>query len=155
MKQRVYIDTSVVGGYFDKEFAEDTVPFFESLQYGERIALASDILDEELKKAPAHVQALMQTIPPEYVERVILSPEAGWLADRYVAAIVVGKTSLDDCRHIALATICKADVLVSWNFKHVVNLTRIKGYNGVNLQHGYSVIEIRTPKEIVKYGNNT
>jgi hypothetical protein len=53
--------------------------------------------------------------------------------------------------HIALATIYKADVLASWNFKHIVNLERIKGYNGVNLNCGYSTVEIRSPRELLKY----
>ena len=66
---------------------------------------------------------------------------------------VVGKTSLEDCRHIALATINKVDVLASWNFKHIVNLDRIKGYNSVNLKLGYQMIEIRSPKDLINYGN--
>jgi hypothetical protein len=66
---------------------------------------------------------------------------------------VVGKTSRADCQHIAMATISKADILVSWNFKHIVNLDRIRGYNGINYQNGYMMVEIRTPKEITRYGN--
>jgi len=62
---------------------------------------------------------------------------------------VVGKTSFDDCVHIALATIYKADVLVSWNFKHIVNIYRIRGYNSVNLRLGYSTLEIRSPQDII------
>jgi hypothetical protein len=50
-----------------------------------------------------------------------------------------------------LASIYKADVLASWNFKHIVNLNRIKGYNGVNLKYGYPVVEIRSPKELLDY----
>ena len=67
-------------------------------------------------------------------------------------SIVVGRTSLDDCRHIALATINKVDVLASWNFKHIVNLARIKGYNAVNLKNDYQILEIRNPKELINYG---
>ena len=75
-------------------------------------------------------------------------------ADIYIDEKVVGKTSLEDCRHIAMATIHKVDVLASWNFKHIVNLDRIKGYNAVNLRLGYSMIEIRSPKDLVNYGND-
>ncbi|MGL6225409.1 MAG: hypothetical protein ACRC10_02145 [Thermoguttaceae bacterium] len=70
------------------------------------------------------------------------------LAEQYIAENVVGPTSLDDCKHIALATLAKADVLVSWNFRHIVNVSRIKGYNGINMKLGYSQIEIRTPYEV-------
>jgi len=69
----------------------------------------------------------------------------------YIAEKVVGKTSLDDCLHIALATIHKADYLVSWNFKHIVNVERIRGYNSVNIKLGYSIIDIRSPREFIKY----
>lgn len=87
-------------------------------------------------------------------QRVELTEEAFKLANAYIAEKVVGKTSLEDCRHIALATIHKVDVLASWNFKHIVNLDRIKGYNSVNLRLGFSMIEIRSPKDLVNYGND-
>ena len=83
-----------------------------------------------------------------------MTEEAIKLADTYINEKVVGKTSLEDCRHIALATIHKVDVLASWNFKHIVNLDRIKGYNSVNMRLGYSIIEIRSPKDLVNYGND-
>jgi hypothetical protein len=76
MKQRIYIDTSVVGGYFEPEFDTDTIPFFESVQRGERIILLSEILEEELLYAPFHVKNLLKTIPSEYVEIVKLTPES-------------------------------------------------------------------------------
>ena len=84
-------------------------------------------------------------------ERIELTAEAILLADTYIKEKVVGKTSLEDCRHIALATINKVDVLASWNFKHIVNLDRIKGYNSVNYRLGYPMIEIRSPKDLIHY----
>jgi len=151
MKQRVYIDTSVVGGYFDKEFAENTIPFFDSVIEGEKIIIVSDLLKAELLRAPVFVKDLLDSIPAENIEFVKLSDEASKLADKYIEAKVVGRTSRADCQHIAIATLCKADVLVSWNFKHIVNLDRIRGYNGINYQLGHNMIEIRTPKEIMRY----
>lgn len=76
------------------------------------------------------------------------------LANTYIAEKVVGKTSTSDCRHIALATINKVDVVASWNFKHIVNLDKIKGYNSVNLRSGYMMVEIRSPKDLINYGND-
>ena len=80
-----------------------------------------------------------------------MTEEVIQLADRYIAEKVVRKTSLEDCRHIALATVNKVDVLTSWNFKHIVNLDRIKGYNSVNYKFGYQMIEIRSPKDFINY----
>ena len=148
MKQWVYIDTSVVGGYFDEEFSEDTFVFFERVRNGDITIIVSDILEAELLRAPDFVKVLLQNIDKKNIEIVRLSPESIELADKYIEAKVVGKTSRADCQHIAIATICNADVLVSWNFKHIVNLDRIRGYNGINYQFGHKLIEIRTPKEI-------
>ena len=90
----------------------------------------------------------------EKFNRIELTEEAILLADIYISEKVVGKTSLEDCRHIAMATIHKVDVLASWNFKHIVNLDKIKGYNSVNLKLGYQMIEIRSPKDLINYGND-
>jgi hypothetical protein len=88
---------------------------------------------------------------PAYVD---LTEEAIKLADTYIEEKVAGKTILEDCRHIAVATINKVDVLASWNFKHIVNLDKIRGYNSVNLRLGYSLIEIRSPKDLINYGDD-
>jgi len=154
MKQRIYIDTSVVGGYFDEEFKEATIKLFDRLNNNEIIFVVSDLLDLELINAPQLVKEHLLKYSADKFQRVELTEEAIKLADTYIAEKVVGKTSLEDCRHIALATIHKVDVLASWNFKHIVNLDRIKGYNSVNLRLGYSMIEIRSPKDLVNYGND-
>ena len=154
MKQKIYIDTSVVGGYFDEEFSEATIALFKRLEKDEIVFVISDLLDLELINAPQKVRELLYNYSADKFERVELTEEAVKLADTYVSEKVVGKTSLEDCRHIALATINKVDVLASWNFKHIVNLDRIKGYNSVNLRLGYPMIEIRSPKDLVNYGND-
>ncbi|MDX2128386.1 MAG: PIN domain protein [Chloroherpetonaceae bacterium] len=150
-KQRIYIDTSVVGGFFDEEFKEDTRFLFQRLEAGEVIFVISDLLEVELLQAPSFVKELLPKYPKEFFERIELNEEVFYLADKYIEEKVVGKTSIEDCRHIALATYSKVDVLASWNFKHIVNLNRIKGYNAVNLKLGYSLIEIRSPKDLINY----
>ncbi len=151
MIKRFYIDTSVIGGKFDKEFEVATSLFFDNVINGEITILVSDLMEAELLRAPDRVKLFLKTLPFKYVEKVYLTEEATKLADKYIDAGVVGKTSRADCQHIAMATIAKADVLLSWNFKHIVNLDKIRGYNGVNYTLGYNMIEIRTPKEIINY----
>jgi hypothetical protein len=151
---RAYIDTSIVGGYYDAEFLTETRALFERLRNRELIFVRSSVLEQELSKAPEPVRNLLALYPDECFDYVELTAEALELADKYIAEKVVGKASLEDCRHIALATISKVDVLTSWNFKHIVNLNKIKGYNGVNLKNGYPVIEIRNPRELLKYDDN-
>lgn len=153
VKTRIYIDTSVIGWCFDIEFEKDTKLFLDRLENKEVIFILSDLFEFELLNAPVNVREILKNYPENSFERVKLSEEAIILADLYIKEKVVGKSSIEDCRHIAIATICKADVLVSWNFKHIVNLNKIRGYNSVNLKNGYSILEIRSPKELIKNGN--
>jgi predicted nucleic acid-binding protein len=154
MRQRIYIDTSVVGGYYDEEFKEATIQLFDRLDKNEVIFVVSDLLDLELINAPQLVREHLLKYSADKFQRVELTKEAVILADTYIDEKVVGSTSLEDCRHIALATIHKVDVLASWNFKHIVNLERIKGYNSVNVRLGYSMLEIRSPKDLINYGKD-
>lgn len=150
-KDRIYIDTSIVGGYYDAEFETETKLLFQRLKNRDVIFVVSDLLDLELEKAPERVKNLLFDFPNECFDRCTLNKEAKELGERYVLENVVGRTSLEDCYHIAMATINNVDVLASWNFKHIVNLTRIKGYNAVNMKNGYNLLEIRNPKDLIDY----
>ncbi len=154
MKLQIYIDTSVFGGFYDKEFDADTQKLFERVRNKDFIILISDITIGELAFAPEKVRNLMNEIPPDCLKEIELTQDAYELAETYITEKVVGKTSLTDAQHIATATVNRADVLISWNFKHIVNLDRIHGYNSVNLRFNYPTIEIRSPKELLKYGDN-
>lgn len=101
--------------------------------------------------APENVKGHFKNLPKQNIERVIVTDVVLTLASKYVTEKVVGQTSFEDCIHIATATIYKADILVSWNFKHIVNVYRIRGYNSVNIRSNYPLLEIRSPKEILEY----
>jgi len=147
----IYVDTSVIGGYFDIEFEKETKNLFNSILNGEYRVLYSSVTKDELLEAPEQVRTLLDEVPAAFKKFIELTKEATELGDAYIAEKVVGKTSREDCFHIALATIHKADILVSWNFKHIVNVHKIRGYNSVNLKMGYPIIDIRSPKEIIDY----
>ena len=151
MKQRFYFDTSVFGGIYDKEFEEETLQLFERVKLGKIICMYSDLTETELLNASEHIRLYFKNLPKENTERVIINKEIIELATKYIDEKVVGKTSFDDCLHIATATLNKADILVSWNFKHIVNVYRIRGYNSINLRMNYLSLEIRSPKEILEY----
>ena len=154
MKQRVYIDTSVFGGYFDDEFAEHTRPLFDRLKNNEFKLLFSSVTQDELNSAPGRVKDLVTGLKVDWTEFLDVTDEATELAAEYIAEGVVGQTCFADCLHIALATINRADYLISWNFKHIVNVDRIRGYNSINIKKGYKQLEIRSPREFEKYENN-
>jgi len=150
-KQRLYIDTSVFGGYYDEEFAEFTIPLFERLNNGEFKLLFSTVTQDELENAPQRVRDLVKQLKTDSTDFVEVTEEAIDLATEYIKEKVVGQTSFADCLHIALATINQADYLISWNFKHIVNVQRIRGYNAINLKNGYKLLEIRSPRDFVRY----
>ena len=149
--QRFYFDTSVFGGVFDIEFEEETLLLFEKVKLGQIKCVYSNLTETELATAPERVRAFFEELKPAQKERVLVTAEAMRLAETYVKEKVVGETSMDDCLHIATATLNKVDLLVSWNFKHIVNVYRIRGYNSINLKMGHQNLNIHSPKEIVGY----
>ena len=151
--QKIYIDTSVLGGYFDIEFDVATRRLFDEVQKGEYKVVISNITEGELLNAPKRVRTLLNDLSIDY-EIIKLTDDVVNLALEYIRENVVGQTSYNDCLHIAIATISRLDVLVSWNFKHIVNIKRIRGYNGINIKNGYPLIEIRSPKDLIDYEND-
>jgi predicted nucleic acid-binding protein len=151
-KLRIYIDTSVLGGYFDDEFNVDTKLLFDEILHGEYNLVISDLTERELVNAPEKVRTLLRDLKVDF-EVIAVTQESIDLAMDYINEKVVGQTSMDDCIHIATATIHKLDLLISWNFKHIVNVIRIRGYNSINLRNGYSTLEIRSPKDLINYEN--
>jgi hypothetical protein len=149
--ERIYIDTSVFGGYFEPEFEFWTKILFDQINRGAYKVLVSRLTDIELENAPQKVKELARGLPAQSIEWIDITNEAVALADKYIEENVVGQTSHSDCIHIAIATLHYADVLVSWNFKHIVNHRRIRGYNAVNFKYGHKILDIRSPREILEY----
>lgn len=149
MIQRFYFDTSVLSGVFDTEFAEHSTILMEKVKLGQIKAVISELAEVEIMKARKEIRDFYKSLPKEHIEFVEITKDVLLLADTYIAEKVVGKTSKNDCLHIGMATVCKVDLLVSWNFKHIVNIYRIRGYNAVNIKLGFPQLEIRSPKDIV------
>ncbi|MCC5927076.1 MAG: PIN domain-containing protein [Bacteroidetes bacterium] len=150
----IYVDTSVFGGLFDEEFAVWSKLFFQYVLQSDIKIIISDITIGELENAPIKIRRFVENLPEHNLTFILLDSEAMQLGSKYIHENVVGKSSLNDCYHIALATTHKANLLVSWNFKHIVNIERIHGYNAVNLKNGYHTLEIRNPREAFDYENN-
>jgi predicted nucleic acid-binding protein len=150
-RERYYIDTSVIGGCLDDEFRKASKLLITKFSEGLNIAIISDITKAEISKAPLKVRQVMERIPEEFIEEVSLDGESNELSRAYLKEKVISKRFLADSQHIAIATVVKADIIISWNFKHIVNIERIRGYNSVNIKKGYGTVEIRSPWEIVGY----
>lgn len=148
MRPRIYADSSVLGGCEDEEFLDPSRRLVEAFVKGELTLVLSELALRELEAAPEGVRKIVGQVPEAHIEPLSLSPEAEELAAAYIEERAIGARMRADALHIALATVARVDVLVSWNFKHIVNLKRIHAYNAVNLKRGYPLLEIRTPREV-------
>lgn len=149
-KLRIYVDTSVFGGCFDEEFMKESLALFEEIKSGKFILVISSVTTQELSQAPETVRQVLANLPPERVEIISDSPDILQLRDAYLTAQVVGPACLKDAQHIAAASVAMVDLVVSWNFKHIVHYDKINGYHGINLLYGYRPIPIYSPKEVVE-----
>jgi len=147
----IYVDASVIGGCEDAEFRADSLALWREFVAGRHMMVLSEHVLRELRGAPEAVRGHIGEVPVDHTIVLLDSTEAAELAEAYLRRGIVGGGSHADALHVALATVGRADVLVSWNFRHIVNLDRIRLFNSVNLELGYGTIEIRTPKEVLAY----
>lgn len=147
---RIYIDTSVIGGYFDDEFRESTREFVDLLFGGKAVPLLSVTLFAEIAAAPEHIQLLLEKLSAGPCEVLEVTEDVIKLRDAYLQAEVVSTKWSDDALHVAHASVAAADVIVSWNFKHLVNPMRIREFDAVNAAHGFGNLVIITPSDIVR-----
>ncbi len=146
---RLYLDTSVFGGCFDKGFIQDSVKIFEAAVEKRVIIVLGELVGLELKAAPPHIRALAYSLSPESLEEVSFNPAARELQLAYLEAGILTPNSATDAGHVATATVHRVDAIVSWNFTHIVQLEKMKLYNQVNLKNGYGFLEIISPKEVL------
>lgn len=152
MRPRIYADTSVFGGCFDEEFEAASQEMFRSFLTSEAILVLSDLTMSELVGAPARVRAIAEFIPSVSIEFTETTTDAVGLAQSYVRSGAASGRHWADALHVALATMAEADVLASWNLRHMVNPVRIRGYNQVNRNRGLRQLEIKTPLEVLNVG---
>ena len=145
---RVYADTSVYGGVFDTEFAFASSKFFEEVRAGRFQLVLSATVGEEIAGAPALVRQFFETVR-KGVEEVPVSRDAVELEEAYIAAGIVGARWQTDALHVALASVPRCQLIVSWNFNHIVHFDKIGLYNAVNALHSYGAIAIHSPPEVI------
>ena len=116
--------------------------------------MLSDLTIQELEFARDEIRNKIDELPKEQIILLGVNDEVIKLAETYINDGALTNKSYNDALHIALATINNADVLASWNFKHIVNINRIRLYNSINLKLGYKMLEIRTPREILNTTND-
>ncbi len=146
---RIYVDTSVIGGCLDIEFATESQCLIDFIRNHKVVMLLSDLVISELVNAPIDVRDILTSISSNAIENVPLTEEVIALRDAYIAAGIVTTKSINDATHVAAATVTRADAIVSWNFKHIVRLDRMRAYNQINLLNGYGILTIVSPREVL------
>jgi hypothetical protein len=148
---RICVDTSVLGGCFDPEFSPWSNGLVEDFRRGVFRPVLSDVTAEEIGHAPDTIRSLHEELAALGGEIVAVSPEALQVLAAYEAHAILGPRYRNDLLHIALATIAAVDALVSWNFRHIVHLDKIRLFNGVNAELGYPPLAIYSPREVTTY----
>ena len=154
MQPRIYIDTSVIGGYYDEEFEDATKKLFARIENKDFIVYLSEVIETELVLAPHEVKEVKAKIPVDCLIYLEIDDEVDNLAQTYIKEKALGKSSEIDAYHIALASVHRLDCLISWNFKHIVNFDKIKMFHSINIRLGYPTIDIRSPLEFLTDDNN-
>ena len=150
---KIYADTSVFGGLFDQEFSEPSRLFFADIDAGRFALVTSAIVAAEIEPAPEQVRALFARYEA-LADIAQVTEEALLLQQQYISAGVVTPKSTDDALHVAIATVSRCNLIVSWNFKHIVHFDKIPKYNAVNTLNGYGQIGIYSPREVIDYGDD-
>ena len=151
--QRIYIDTSVIGGCHDEEFSQWSNGLMKDFQVGNFQAVVSTIVDAEIIDAPENVKETYYELLSLDHEFIDVSEESVALAETYLQRGILTPKFTDDALHIAIASVANVDVLVSWNFKHIVHFDKIRQFTAVNIELGYRPLQIYSPREVTHYGD--
>jgi hypothetical protein len=148
---RIYVDTSVIGGCFDPEFITWSNALMRDFRAKRLVPMLSDVTAAEVAAAPAAVRALHQELIGLGAAVLPVTESVLELVGAYRARKILPHKFAGDMTHIALATISEADAIVSWNFKHIVRLEKIRLFNAVNVELGYRALSILSPREVTTY----
>ena len=149
--QRIYLDTSVIGGCFDIEFSKWSNALFSDFRNRIFIPVLSNLVEAEIQDAPAVIKSKLYELLEMGCEILIADDESLDLANKYQERKILTPKFFNDGLHIAIATVNKIDILVSWNFKHIVHFNKIYLFNAVNMEMGYKPIDIYSPREVTTY----
>lgn len=150
----LYMDNSVLGGYFDDEFSEATRALWKLAQQGHYRFVASVVTAQEAALAPHRVVQLFEQTFPNDTQLLAFTSRSRELAEAYVKAGVVTEKYADDARHVSIATTHGIGLIVSWNFHHLVNYHRETHFNQINTEFGYPILRIVSPQELIYDNEN-
>ncbi len=152
--QRIYLDTSVIGGCFDDEFKMWSITLIDDIRSRLFRGVTSEVVEAEIADAPKNVREKFIEILNMNPEVLRINAEVIGLVDIYLEHKILAERFRNDMLHIALAAIADVDILVSWNFRHIVRYDKIRQFNAVNLEQGYHTLDIYSPREVASHGKD-
>jgi rRNA-processing protein FCF1 len=152
---KIYLETTI----FNFPFAYDApdkkkaaLALFDEIKTGKYTPYTSGYVIDELQKAAEPKRTdMMQLIADYHVEVLPANDETASLADKYIAEGIIPEEHKTDARHIAATTVYDLDIILSYNFRHIVKHKTIKMVEAVNTVLGYRKIDILTPEEVIEY----
>lgn len=156
-KQKIYLDTSIINFAIADDVSNDdkeaTKRLCDEINQGKYEAFISEVVLREINdtRDQSKRDCLVKFIDSLELSEVLnVDDEVNALAEKYINEKIIPQRYADDALHIALDSVNGADILASWNFKHIVkHKTRVE-VTGVNTLTGYKTIDICTPKEVVE-----
>ena len=145
---RAYADTTVFGGITSVEFEPASRAFFEEVRDGRFTLVVAVPLRKEIAVAPVEVRELFAEMQA-YAEPVLVNDEVETLQRAYLDARILAVKSETDALHVAIASVYGCELIVSWNFRHIVREPKIERFNKVNLANGYNRVAIHSPPEVI------
>jgi hypothetical protein len=148
---RIYLNTFVIGGSHDIEFVTWSNGLMKNFRLKNYQPVLSQLTFDEMNKAPQQVQDTLTRLM-DYEPRILeITEDALELSEEYLNRKILNPKFRDDALHIALASLSNVDVLVSWNFRHIVHYDKIRLFNAVNIENGLKSIDIYSPCEVTNY----
>ncbi|MCM1386605.1 MAG: PIN domain-containing protein [Bacillus sp. (in: Bacteria)] len=153
-KIKIYLDTSVIS-YLDQSDApekrQETLELWELLKQGRYEVYISDIVVYEINKCSSEKKEVLLDYLEQIEYNIIDTDEdTVSLAEKFIHFGFLKRKSYDDCRHIAAAILAGCDFIISWNFKHIVNVKTIKGIKVITTLEGYKDLMIYPPSALVE-----
>jgi predicted nucleic acid-binding protein len=153
-KLTLYLDTSIISAMIDEHELEKktlTQRLFDEIEKDKYEAYISELVTAEVDKSEQEDAIKLRSVINELgLEALQVTDKAKELADKYVKQRIIPVRYVNDAVHIAVATVNNLDVIVSWNFQHIVKVKTKIEVKGVNALMGYKEIEIYSPLEVVK-----
>lgn len=153
-KIKLYLDTSVVSHLCQEDAPEkmkDTLKLWDAIKIGAYdVYLSQTTIDEIAECKQPKLNIMLGFLAEINYHKIDESSDILMLANKIIDTGILKKKNIDDCMHIASATVAECDIIASWNFKHLVNVKTINGVRGINILNGYKSIDIYSPSMLIE-----